>query len=113
MEADFAAFGSPLCGELKRFCNRRLGSDDPCHITPKHVLASGSLREKIVRFLFQNMDAAGHVELAVSREYLAAYLAVTRPSLSRELSAMQKDGLLKVAGKNLQILDLNRFEEYL
>lgn len=77
------------------------------------VLASGSLREKIVRFLFQNMDAAGHVELAVSREYLAAYLAVTRPSLSRELSAMQKDGLLKVAGKNLQILDLNRFEEYL
>ncbi|MGD9922925.1 MAG: patatin-like phospholipase family protein [Pseudorhodoplanes sp.] len=30
-------------GELKRFCNRRLGSDEPCHITPKHVLASGSL----------------------------------------------------------------------
>jgi predicted acylesterase/phospholipase RssA len=30
-------------GELKRFCNRRLGSDDPCHITATHVLASGSL----------------------------------------------------------------------
>jgi NTE family protein len=30
-------------GELKRFCNRRLGSDDPCQITPNHVLASGSL----------------------------------------------------------------------
>lgn len=30
-------------GELKRFCNRRLGSDEPCQITPKHVLASGSL----------------------------------------------------------------------
>ena len=58
-------------------------------------------------------EACSSVELAVSREYLAAYLAVTRPSLSRELSAMQKDGLLKVAGKNLQILDLNRFEEYL
>lgn len=22
MEADFAAFGSPLCGEVKRFCRR-------------------------------------------------------------------------------------------
>ena len=77
------------------------------------VLASGSLREKIVRYLFQNMDTDGHVELAVSREYLAAYLAVTRPSLSRELSAMQKDGLLKVEGKKLHILDLERFEEYL
>jgi len=30
-------------GELKRFCNHRLGSDDPSHITPKHVMASGSL----------------------------------------------------------------------
>jgi NTE family protein len=30
-------------GELKRFCNRRLGPDEPSQITPKHVLASGSL----------------------------------------------------------------------
>lgn len=30
-------------GELERFCNRRLGSDEPCQITAKHVLASGSL----------------------------------------------------------------------
>jgi NTE family protein len=30
-------------GELKRFCNRRLGVDEPCRITPRHVLASGSL----------------------------------------------------------------------
>ena len=30
-------------GELTRFCNRRLGVDDPCQITAKHVLASGSL----------------------------------------------------------------------
>jgi NTE family protein len=30
-------------GELKRFCNRRLGPDEACQITPKHVLASGSL----------------------------------------------------------------------
>ncbi len=30
-------------GELKRFCNRRLGSDEPCQITANHVLASGSL----------------------------------------------------------------------
>lgn len=73
------------------------------------VLASGSLREKIVRFLFQNMDAKGEIALTASREYLA----VTRPSLSRELSAMQKDGLLEVAGKRIRVLDMERFEEYL
>jgi predicted acylesterase/phospholipase RssA len=30
-------------GELERFCNHAIGSDEPCKITPKHVLASGSL----------------------------------------------------------------------
>ena len=77
------------------------------------VLASGSLREKIVRFLFQSMKPDGTAELMATREYLAAYLAVTRPSLSRELGTMQKDGLLSIQGKNVKVLDMERFEEYL
>lgn len=77
------------------------------------VLASGSLREKIVRFLFQNMGADGRVELAASREFLAAYLAVTRPSLSRELSAMAREGILAVDGKRIAVKDMERFEAYL
>ena len=77
------------------------------------VLASGSLRERIVRFLFQNMNEKGEVYLNITREYLAAYLAVTRPSISRELSAMQKDGILIVRGKQVVVRDMEKFEEYL
>jgi len=77
------------------------------------VLASGSLREKIVRFLFQHLGSDGCIELAVSREFLAAYLAVTRPSLSRELSAMQREGILSVDGKTIKVVDMERFEAYL
>lgn len=77
------------------------------------VLASGNLREKIVRFLFQHLEKDGCVRLAVSREYLAAYLAVTRPSLSRELSAMQREGILAVDGRSIRVADMDRFEEYL
>ena len=77
------------------------------------VLASGSLREKIVRFLFQHLGSDGCIELAVSREFLAAYLAVTRPSLSRELSAMQREGILAVDGKAIKVVDMERFEAYL
>lgn len=77
------------------------------------VLASGSLREKIVRFLFQHLEQDGHIRLTASREYLAAYLAVTRPSLSRELSAMQREGILVVHGKSIRVADMDRFEEYL
>ncbi|SDG60125.1 cAMP-binding domain of CRP or a regulatory subunit of cAMP-dependent protein kinases [Selenomonas sp. WCT3] len=77
------------------------------------VLASGSLREKIIRFLFQNLGQDGSVELSISREYMAAYLAATRPSLSRELSAMHREGILAVDGKHIRVLDMERFESYL
>jgi CRP-like cAMP-binding protein len=77
------------------------------------VLASGSLREKIIRFLFIELQGKRELELAGSREFMAAYLAVTRPSLSRELSALQREGILQVDGKNIKVLDMERFEEYL
>lgn len=77
------------------------------------VLASGSLREKIVRFLFIELRGKTELELTGSREFMAAYLAVTRPSLSRELSAMQREGILAVEGKCIKVLDMERFEEYL
>lgn len=77
------------------------------------VLASGSLRGKIVRYLFQLPAKDDRLQLPGSREELAAYLAVTRPSLSRELGAMQAEGMLEVQGRTVQILDTDAFERYL
>ncbi len=77
------------------------------------VLASGTLREKIVRFLAEHLDEKGTVWLTESRETLAAYLAVTRPSLSRELSAMAREGILEVSGRTVRVCDLAQFESYL
>ena len=77
------------------------------------VLASGSLREKIIRFLFIELQGKRELELTGSREFIAAYLAVTRPSLSRELSAMQREGIIALDGKCVKVLDMERFEEYL
>ena len=77
------------------------------------VLASGSLREKIIRFLFIELQGRRELELTGSREFMAAYLAVTRPSLSRELSAMQREGIIALDGKCVKVLDMERFEEYL
>ena len=77
------------------------------------VLASGSLREKIIRFLFIELQGRRELELGGSREFMASYLAVTRPSLSRELSALQREGILEVEGKSIRVLDMERFEEYL
>ena len=45
--------------------------------------------------------------------FIAAYLAVSRPSLSRELSAMQREGIIEAEGRTIRIVDMERFEGYL
>ena len=78
------------------------------------VLASGSLRGKIARYLMlQPQQAEGKICLPESRESTAIYLAVSRPALSRELSAMQKEGILAVESRTIHILDREKLEEYL
>lgn len=77
------------------------------------VLASGSLRERIVRFLFWEIDKDGAATLPFNRETWARYLSVARPSLSRELGAMGREGIIAVDGRTIRVIDRKRFEEYL
>ena len=72
------------------------------------VLASGSLRGKLARWLLQGPAAP-----ELSRDALAAELAVTRPSLSRELAAMQAEGLLRLDGRRIAVSDREGLEQYL
>ncbi len=81
--------------------------------TKLKVMASGSLRERILRFLFWEMGGADAMRLSISREAWASYLSTARPSLSRELGAMQREGILSVTGKEIRILDRTKFEAYL
>lgn len=77
------------------------------------VLGSGGIREKLVRYLFDNQRKDGVIEGNLSREDMADYLNVTRPSLSRELGKMQKEGILQLSGRNIIILNQEQFESYL
>lgn len=72
------------------------------------ILAGGSLRGKLARFLLQTGDSA-----RMPREEMAAWLAVTRPALSRELGAMQREGLISLNGREIVIKDKAGLEEYL
>lgn len=47
-----------------------------------------------------------YVELPVSKEVTAKLLAMPRPSFSRELVRMEKEGLIRVNGKIVWLLDL-------
>ncbi|WP_338624061.1 Crp/Fnr family transcriptional regulator [Selenomonas sp. TAMA-11512] len=75
------------------------------------VLASGTLRGKIARYLLLQPATDGIVHLKESRETTAIYLAVSRPALSRELGAMQKEGILELHGREIRIVDRALLEE--
>lgn len=77
------------------------------------VLSSGGLRERLIRYLFQRMAPDGTADLPATREQLAGELATARPSLSRELSRLEREGILRAEGKKVRVLDIARFEEYL
>lgn len=69
------------------------------------LLTSGSLRQKIAKYLLENCNNSKYVQLTMNREHFSAYLNVTRPSLSRELIRMQEDGLIEVDRDMVKIVD--------
>lgn len=66
-----------------------------------------TLRERIADWLLRRSQLTGsdEVRLDSSKERLAELFGVARPSLSRELSAMQKRGIIQVAGRTIVIAD--------
>ena len=65
----------------------------------------------------RSTEATPYVELPVSKEVTAKLLAMPRPSFSRELVRMEKEGLIRVNGKivwllNLQALVMMGEDEY-
>lgn len=76
------------------------------------LLTCGSLRQRIALYLLQNSRENRRIELTMNREELAAVLNAARPSLSRELSQMQDEGIIRMEGRRfIAILDYSRLQE--
>ena len=69
-------------------------------------MSQRKLRDKIKVFLRQqDISKDGIIRIRFKRNELAEFLSVNRSALSRELSAMQEDGILTVDGNSFHILD--------
>lgn len=77
------------------------------------LLGCGSIREKISLYLIENQTPSGEIAKNPSREELADYLNVTRPSLSRELGNMEKEGIIRLDSRKIVIVSQEKLEEYL
>lgn len=77
------------------------------------LLGCGSIREKIALYLIENQTSSEEIARELSREELADYLNVTRPSLSRELGKMEKEGIIRLERRKIKIVSQEKLEEYL
>lgn len=71
-----------------------------------NVLSCSTLREKILLYIKYNTKANASFYLNKTKDELADFLNVARPSLSRELIKMQNDGVISVNGKKITIMKL-------
>ena len=68
-----------------------------------NLLSCPTLREKILLYIKYNKKGNDVFYLDKTKDELADFLNVARPSLSRELIKMQKDGVISVNGKKITI----------
>jgi len=77
-------------------------------------IAMGTLRQRIMEFLAREYFQKGNVEinLNMSRKEWAEKLGVQRPSLSRELMKMKKEGLIDYSRNYILIKDIDLLKEF-
>ncbi|PAB58518.1 Crp/Fnr family transcriptional regulator [Anaeromicrobium sediminis] len=78
-------------------------------------LSLDTLREKICFYLFEEhkKQKSLKIKLSMSREGLAKYIGVQRPSLSREMIKLRDEGLIDFDRSTITIKDIRTIEDIL
>ncbi len=71
-----------------------------------------NIKSKIAYFLLNIYceEKNTKFKLPQTQQNIADLLGVTRPSLARSFAEMEKEGLLVLSGKNIELLDINRLQ---
>jgi|LGOV01.1.fsa_nt_gb CRP-like cAMP-binding protein len=80
------------------------------------LFAFDSIRKKISFFIlekYQQNNYSNKINIGMSKKTLAEYFAIPRPSLSRELINMKKEGIIDYDKKFFYILDLESIKNIL
>jgi len=75
-----------------------------------HFMSFRTIRQKLAMYLLELSKQQGMMTVLLDRpkSSLAEYFGVSRPSLERELTHMQDDGLIQSERKHVIIIDKNR-----
>jgi len=74
------------------------------------ILREKKLRARIIAYLYTLSDRgkADVVTIPFSKTMLADYLLANRSALSKELSKMERDGIISVKGRKIELIIINR-----
>ena len=77
------------------------------------ILNAETIKGKIAAYLLSIYKKNNKFifDMPMKRQELSEFLGVTRPSLSRELSNMQNEGIIDVYKSSVKILNLERLYE--
>ena len=101
-------FCSNVCEHHKMIIRNQLDiqARNNLQMTKKlHIVTNTTLKQKIALWILEVSEDGKKAVMDMNREELADYLGVTRPSLSRTMMEMQKQGLIRIEGKTVWILN--------
>jgi len=105
-----------LCQENIEFLNNFLQSisDKTLILTDRiNALTLKSIRQSIAEFLIQeyNLQKNLKIKLSMTKKELAEKMGIQRPSLSRELNKMRRDGLITFDSKYITINNIEQLSK--
>ena len=75
------------------------------------ILSIQSTRIRIANYLLSLQKENEYMVIKSTREEIADYLGIARPSLSRELGRMQDEGIIQIIGKEVFIKNQEAFDK--
>lgn len=103
---DGKAFSSPLDRELCRRFTAML-AERTLHLNDRiQILSKLTIKEKVITLLSQQASLNGKVKFQIpfSRESMATYLGVNQNALSRVLSQMAREKIIRFKGNEFEII---------
>ena len=90
-------------GLLKNFL-RISGNCTACTVSRLRILSYKSIRSRFIYYLFDHKRDNNRAVMDHNQTQLAEYMSVTRPALANELKKMTDEGLIKIDGKQVELL---------
>lgn len=99
-------------GLLKNFL-RVSGNCTACTVSRLRILSYKSIRSRFIYYLFDHKKEDNTAVMNHNQTQLAEYLSVSRPALANEIKKLADEGLIRITGKEVDLLSPASLRKYI